>query len=368
MNNSSFSTMFAHIVSRLTNRTEDVAVEALGFILSRSVATRRALRDLLKPEGLDVGELTGAGTQVGDESLARPDLAVYDLDRKERVLVEAKFWAGLTENQPNAYLARLPLDDRPAVLLFIAPEARLETLWPELRRLIEHPFSWQPIDTSHDTEIKCAVVDDGTRFLMLASWRVLLNHLLSFAMSSGDATEADIRQLHALCELQDQEAFLPLKPHELAPEIPRRMLRYNQLVDDVVERARERNIVNTDRLNVTPRPHGYGRYLRLGSEDANVWAGAWFGIDYTLWAKSRETPLWITFYSDWDGVISVDEMRDRLGNDIWANTPNSIPLNLTTGVEYEEVLADVIEYLVDIARGIASSEGLSNGRSRSIPV
>ena len=66
--------------------------------------------------------------------------------------MEAKFWAGLTENQPNAYLARLPLDERPAVLLFVAPEARLETLWPELRRLIEPPFDWQPVETSHDTE------------------------------------------------------------------------------------------------------------------------------------------------------------------------------------------------------------------------
>ena len=85
MNDFDSPTMFAHIVARLTNRTEDVAVEALGFILSRSDAARRALRDLLKLEGLDVGEMTDAGTQVGDETLARPDLAIYDRERKERV-------------------------------------------------------------------------------------------------------------------------------------------------------------------------------------------------------------------------------------------------------------------------------------------
>ena len=269
--------------------------------------------------------------------------------------MEAKFWAGLTENQPNAYLARLPLDERPAVLLFVAPDARLETLWPELRRLIEPPFDWQPVETSHDTEIKCALVDGATRYLVLASWRALLNRMLSFAMSSGDSIEADIRQLHALCEQQDQEAFLPLKPHELAPEIPRRMLQFNRLVDDAVELARERDIVNTDRLNVTPRPHGYGRYLRLGSKEADVWAGAWFGVDHTLWARSRETPLWITFHY-WDGVIAVDELRDRLGNDIWANTPDSIPFHLPTGVEYDKVLADVVERLVSITTQIAAEE------------
>ena len=64
---------------------------------SRSVPTgdaaRRALRDLLKLEGLDVGELTGAATQVSDGTLVRPDLAVYDRERKERMLIEAKFWA-----------------------------------------------------------------------------------------------------------------------------------------------------------------------------------------------------------------------------------------------------------------------------------
>ena len=45
---------------------EGVAVEALGFVLSRSDAARRALRDLLQLEGLDVGELTGVKTQVSD--------------------------------------------------------------------------------------------------------------------------------------------------------------------------------------------------------------------------------------------------------------------------------------------------------------
>ena len=282
-------------------------------------------------------------------------MAIYDGERKERVLIEAKFWAGLTENQPNAYLVRLPLDERPAVLLFVAPEARIETLWPELRRLIAPPFDWQPVETSHDTEIKCALVDGATRYLVLASWRALLNRMLSFAMSSGDSIEADIRQLHALCEQQDQEAFLPLKPHELAPEIPRRMLQFNRLVDDAVELARERDIVNTDRLNVTPRPHGYGRYLRLGSKQADVWAGAWFGVDYSFWARSRETPFWITFHY-WDGVITVDELRDRLGNDIWANTPDSIPFHLPTGVEYDKVLADVVERLVSITTQIAAEE------------
>ena len=123
----------------------------------------------------------------------------------------------------------------------------------------------------------------------------------------------------------------------------------------VLQVIRERNIIDTTSLRLTPKSHGYGRFLRLGSKDADVWAGAWFGINYTLWASSRETPLWITFSSDnWDDVITVDELRDRLGNDIWANTPNSIPFHLATGVEIHKVLADVVERMVEIAERIAA--------------
>ena len=50
------------------------------------------------------------------------------------MLIEAKFRAGLTDNQPMAYLKRLPANT-PSALLFVAPAARLTTLWNELRRI-----------------------------------------------------------------------------------------------------------------------------------------------------------------------------------------------------------------------------------------
>ena len=41
------TTLFAHIAPWLTDRIEDVAVEALGYILSNSEAARRALAETL---------------------------------------------------------------------------------------------------------------------------------------------------------------------------------------------------------------------------------------------------------------------------------------------------------------------------------
>ena len=125
-------------VSRWSNRTEDIAVDALGFILSRSRAARTALRNIIETAVQDIGELTGAKTQVTGDDGARPDLVVFGRGGKERVIVEAKFWAELTENQPGTYLARLPDDNAASALLFVAPEKRLESLWIELRRRMQY--------------------------------------------------------------------------------------------------------------------------------------------------------------------------------------------------------------------------------------
>ena len=57
MDDQTTSSVLAHIVSRMTNHTEDIAVEALGCILQQSSAARRGLRDLLERQGLDIGEL-----------------------------------------------------------------------------------------------------------------------------------------------------------------------------------------------------------------------------------------------------------------------------------------------------------------------
>ena len=76
-------------------------------------------------------------TEVIGEKNDRVDLVGFDEHGDESALIEVKFWAGLTDNQPVTYLERLRTDDKPAVLLFVAPRARLETLWPEVLRRAE---------------------------------------------------------------------------------------------------------------------------------------------------------------------------------------------------------------------------------------
>ena len=303
--------LLAYLAPRFTNRTEDLAVEALGYILSRSGATTRALGELLRSGGSDAVAIGRVQTQVSDDAGTRPDLVGFDDRGAERVLIEAKFWAGLTDNQPNGYLERARTVDGPATVLFVAPDARVEMLWAELCRRASSVGTFTTSGEASGGAPRSAFDGEGTA-LMLVSWSSLLEGMSSRAHAEGDARiETDIRQLASLCERMDTEAFLPLRSDEFAPAVPRRMLNLRQLVDEATVRAREGGFVDTYRLTVTPRPDGYGRYLRIGIERR---AGVWLGISFTFWAKHRETPLWLDF-SDWTSneEVRCEEVRKRTG-------------------------------------------------------
>ena len=101
----------------------------LGTFCPDLRAARSALSDLLRAGGAEVGQIAQVRTQDVGKDGARPDLAGVDHDGEDRVLIEAKFWAGLTKNQPDGYLTRLESAPQPSVLLFVAPVKRIEVLW-----------------------------------------------------------------------------------------------------------------------------------------------------------------------------------------------------------------------------------------------
>ena len=322
-------TLLAKIVPVFASSTEDVAVEALGHILSESEATRRALSDILHVGGAAVGQIARVRTQPTGGEDERPDLAGFDQHGRERVLIEAKFWAGLTANQPLTYLERLP-EQEPSALLFVAPAARIEPLWTELRRQASKSSSGITLESFQEAEM-----------------------LRSAAAAAADShTETDIRQLHGLAVRQDADAFLPLRPEELGPEFPRRMLRLRELVDDATERGVQAGWADWSRVQV--QDWGYGRYLGLGGEDV------WFGINFLEWACHRDTPLWLWFYT---ARVDVEKVRRAFESPRRQSPPEVfpsdwglvVPIELPVAVEYEAVLDAVVARLAEIAAILSES-------------
>ena len=341
-------TLLAHLSSKFTAQTENIAVEALGHILSSSEGARNGLHDVLRSGGVGVGDISRVVTQSTGEEGERPDLTCYSGD-DVRVLIEAKFWAGLTENQPVTYLKSLPVD-KPSALLFVAPEARFVPLWAELRRRIEdehaESITWEQSDSP---SVVRTARTGGERMLVMTSWATLLN---SMAVHVGDgAVRNDIQQLTGLAVREDEETLLPMRQEQLGSEFPRFMTHMSQLVDVVTTRAESCGWIDQSGLRATPQRHGYGRYIRLlpNSKRSDDDYSQWFGVHFELWRRFRDTPLWITYYypNNWNEIREKLCARQSKQSDPidFVDRERAIPIYLPMGVEYDAVLDGVVQQI-----------------------
>ena len=351
---SEHDTLLGHLAWKLSDRHEDIAVEALGYIFKSSQA-RRVLEEMLRDRGADVGEIAQVKTQPTGTEGERPDLAGVDRDDRERVLIEAKFWAGLTDNQPVAYLERLPANT-PSALLFVAPASRIEPLWDELcqRAGVDDPRS------ASETAVR-SVTTAGARHLMLTSWTYLLERLEG---ADDEYTTSAVQQLRGLTKMKTEDAFSPfhpLHPDELDPKVPRLLLNLQRFVDAATDRAVAAGCASASGLRVTPKATGYGRYLYLAD------AGVWFGVDFECWAwgdSYPDTPLWLCF-SEWShgmrrpisethGALEPLERKDPPecfdeDGDLY------VPIELPVRVEYDAVLEAVVTRLQEVSDLISAT-------------
>lgn len=121
--------LLASLYSRIKGSQEDVATVSLQYILSSSeklnTAYNRLLEDALK---INIGSDVHYSCQSVGEEKERPDMAGVDSNGNEVILCEMKFYAGLTDNQPNGYLKRL-ISKKGKALVFVCPETRKISLW-----------------------------------------------------------------------------------------------------------------------------------------------------------------------------------------------------------------------------------------------
>lgn len=296
----------------------------------------------LRSRDVDVGSIVRAETEVIGEEGDRPDLVCLDRDENERLLIELKFWAGLTGNQPVAYLERLPVES-PSALLVVAPARRIEPLWWELTRRVRDEMKVNLRDDPAASEVRRAAFGDR-RVLMLTSWRALLEALEAKASDNGDEQAVnDIRQLSGLAVRQDSEVF-PLHPEQLGPEFPRLIVKLPSLLDDVYQRLIEAGIV-PKKWPLVRVKNGVYRYITLGG------CTVWFGARYRMWAKFEQTPLWLGFGSQATKYGMAARLKQRWGEDPPESllSDDVVPILVRPGYSYYEVLDDVVSQLQRLA-------------------
>lgn len=348
------STVFSHIIQkRFSQVNEDVASDALTYILNSSESARNGMMKLLRSIESDIPELRFQAQQT--EENIRPDICGFD-QNEPRVYIESKFWAGLTENQPISYLKKLSEYKQPTILLVIGPEAREQTLQRELiHRLAEGGISISKTDDLEKYKATYFKTDTGPT-LAITTWKKLLS-ILELEVSDDPVTTNDIVQLRSLCESADLDAFLPLSSFEKTDQrIPALILQLGSIIQTSIDLAVSKKVVNIKGFMPKSSWNQIGRY---GSFLNKKGIGFWFGIHFDYWKKYGGTPLWLTFpTSNWGRAFEVKSLLDPWASKngvftILENNEFAVAIDMLTGEEKDQVIRDIVNTFNEISNVIA---------------
>ena len=339
--------LLGHLIPRIASGgVEPAATKALTYILSSTDIAQAFVRIVG-----DTGAEFSPGRIVAEEKHGDdiPDLTIRDTDDVVRVIVENKFWAGLTKAQPVAYLEAL-LDDKLSVLLFIVPHQRVYGLWGELRKRCSDA-KIKLGSESRTSAITWARADQ--RVLAITSWKHVLETLKS-AADGHSALQQDIDQLRGLTDRMDVDAFLPLREDEVTDlNGARRLINYSDLIEPIVDRlvtdgiASTKSAVGSGHLQPTHGWYSAGRYLRVHTK-----FGLWLGVDLKAWREWGITPIWSEHdtNSDFCGVEGRIWQAKELFDDAQADgSLLYIPIRLTTGADRDRVIDDAAQQMRSIA-------------------
>ena len=362
--------LFGHLAFGFSQSPENLATEALCYILNRSETAKSAFvrfisqADTTLPSNLKFetqihtsGNSSDIPKEESNNSGAfRPDFAGKDNTNKYVVIGETKFWAGLTDNQPVTYLKKFP---ESSVLIFIAPSRRLPLLWLELIRRCKEAGLEHQQTIIVDDEFKVATIDTCPT-LALTSWRWVINAMQHAVEAEGDTgTLSDILQLRGLCDRMDETAFLPIQSEELTSDIGKRILQYCDLVDEITETLVNSGVASTKGLQKTSWSGSTGRYMVIHNH------GCLLQFNSYLWSSYGATPIWFQIKKVGTGKswIFASEAKAKLIK-LELEEPSRliqdgdvlyVPLFIPTGVEKSDILKSLLKQMQEVIDILATT-------------
>ena len=327
--------VLAHLVTS-TMRGEPETTKALAYILGRQAGIVEAFVGLLGSAG--VSFYPGlVESERSDDGVSRPDIRIFDKDGVLRVLVENKFWAGLTAAQPVEYLKTLP-ESVPCGLLFVVPKQRVDTILTELKtRCLEAGFDVGQA-SGEDGRVMCMPV--GARSVLVADWGSVVEVLEEAAY--GQEMRSDVLQFRKLVEsLANLDAFPALRSEEVTSvEVPKRIMNYIDLINSIGSGLAEKGIAQSNPRGVL-EPVSF--YRLLTRPNGNI---AWLTLSFDAWRGSGGvSPLWL--WLNRDSCSNFDEI-EKLSDDVYISGGNKyIPIRLKLGIERDRVIKDAVEQVCE---------------------
>ena len=303
--------LLSHIAGNFISQYENVANSSLCYLLNQYTAPQSALKKLLSFDT----HPTRYATELSTKSNGRPDVTGLDPDGNKSVIIEGKFWANLTENQPGNYLKELAEGGK---LLFLAPDRRLASLQHEIKKRL----------------------GEENASIVVCSWTAFLKLIESENSKEHDTDLAsDLVQLKDLCATMDEEGMPPLSMTDLDPMNGRVCYQFADVIDDCntqIQAWNESDFTGAKSVGSKTgwgfyfRAFGFGCFLQFSSYD-------WF-------MKGSHTPIWLLVYTeDWklDEQIYCDLNNYDADNSYHETTKALYAIMLEPGMDRHQVVEHI---------------------------
>ena len=255
--------LLAHIASNFTSQYENVANSSICYILNEYPVSRQALKNVL---GGDVATPVRYTTEEAMGPNGRPDVTGKDAAGNTVVIIEGKFWANLTDNQPNGYLRILAPAD--GWLLFLAPDKRKKSLELELEKRMDGKNDSVFVHSWHDF-LKAIEIENNK------------NH--------DSSLSSDLNQLKSLCQRMDVEGMPPLSSFDLDPMNGRVSAHLADIIDECNSVLRHWEHADFSGLKTTSQKYGHGFYFR------GYKFGCYLCVANDHWfMRDNHTPIWLS--------------------------------------------------------------------------
>jgi hypothetical protein len=252
--------ILAYIASNFISEYENVANSSVAYLLNEYPAAQAALKSILNVDKVP----TYYVTELSTTSNGRPDVTGFDMDGGKAVIIEGKFWANLTPNQPNNYLKELADGGK---VLFLAPGRRIDSLKLDIERRL-------------NGENDKIVISSWDNFLALIEKENSKNY--------NHRLDADLIQIKELCQKMDAEGMPPLSVSDLDPMNGRVASQFADVIDECNLLLRRWEHSDFGGTKTTSSKYGHGFYFR-GYD-----FGCFLGFDSHKWfVRDNHTPIWL---------------------------------------------------------------------------
>ncbi|MBT3313640.1 MAG: hypothetical protein HN390_03405 [Anaerolineae bacterium] len=306
--------LLTHIASNFISEYENVANSSVTYLLNEYPQAQAALKSLLDIEKVPSHYVTELSTTTN----GRPDVTGLDDNGNKTIIIEGKFWANLTSNQPNNYLEELATNGK---LLFLAPAKRLVSLEAEVNK------------RSKNQSDK----------IFFSSWEFFLTLVEKENSKDHDQhLSSDLTQMKELCKKMNEEGMPPLSMSDLDPMNGRRSVHFSDIINECNSILRKWGNADFSGLKTQSQTYGHGFYFRSYS------FGCFLSFDNQNWhTKSNHTPIWLDVKNqEWQETQEINHALK------YFDSPNSygnkLGIVLSAGMDKEQAITYIVKKVKEV--------------------